>query len=155
VSVLPGHAVTDDELSSLGFSAHELKVQRVGVVLPIGTGCEWSTLGDVPESPGLYAFTVGDHEHQTVTYVGLTAHLWMVTKGRLPRGGGGRGGQRYGRPLHAGGTRVRINLLIAVEINKGHRVRHWVRPTQLELLEVEEEMFIRRWRLRELGWNLR
>jgi hypothetical protein len=139
----------------LGFSAHSLDVQRVGVMLPTGTGCEWTTLGEVPDSPGLYAFTVDNHEYQSVTYVGLTSHLWMITKGRLPHSGGGRGGQRYGRPLHAGGTRVRINLLIAVEIEKGRRVRHWVRPTPLHLLEVEEESFIRLWRLRELGWNLR
>jgi hypothetical protein len=32
-----------------------------------------------------------------VAYVGMTSHLWMVTRGRLPGGGGARGGQK-GRP---------------------------------------------------------
>jgi hypothetical protein len=30
----------------------------VAVDLPIGHGCEWATIGDVPRGPGLYAFTV-------------------------------------------------------------------------------------------------
>jgi hypothetical protein len=96
---------------------------------------------------------VDDGEHQAVTYVGMTTHLWMVTKGRLPRSGGGRGGQRYGRPRHAGATRVRINLLIAAEISKGHRIRHWLQPFEERSLADEEERLIRLRQLRHLGWN--
>jgi hypothetical protein len=153
MGMLAGYLITDDELRTHGFSVHDLQVHRADVLLPTGMGCEWTTLGEVPDSPGLYAFTVDDGEHQAVTYVGMTTHLWMVTKGRLPRSGGGRGGQRYGRPRHAGATRVRINLLIAAEINKGHRIRHWLLPTQARSLAYEEEKLIRRWQLRQLGWN--
>lgn len=153
MGVLPGHPVADDELQALGFAPHDLDVHRLDVTLSGGIGCEWTTLGEVPESRGLYAFTVNDDSTQHVAYVGLTTHLWMVTKGRLPRSGGARGGQRYGRPTHAGVTRQRINVLIALEIGKGHRVRHWLRPMPDASLAVEEEALIRRWRLRELGWN--
>jgi hypothetical protein len=55
--------------------------------------------------------------------------------------------------LHAGVTRKRINMLIALELVAGHLVQHWVRPLQKELLAVEEEVLIRRWRLRTVGWN--
>jgi hypothetical protein len=51
-----------------------------------------------PAGPGLYAFTVEDDRELRVAYVGLTSHLWMVTKGRLPGGQEARGGHRYGRP---------------------------------------------------------
>ncbi len=155
MSVLPGHAITDGQLCALGFGPHTLDVERVGIVLPTGMGCEWRTLGDVPESPGVYAFTVEDAEHQSVAYVGSTSHLWMVTKGRLPHSGGSRPGNRYGRPLYAADGRVRINILIAAEIKQGRRVRHWAQPLQASLLRAEEETLILRWRLREHGWNLR
>lgn len=65
-------------------------------------------------------------------YVGMTSHLWMVTKGRLPRGEGARPGQRYGRPKYAGLTRQRINAAIGEELRMGRRVRHWVRPVAIE-----------------------
>jgi hypothetical protein len=150
---LPGHPITHEELASLGFSAHDIVIRATGVLLPHGPGCEWTTLGDVPDSPGLYAFTVDDGVVQHVTYVGLTTHLWMVTKGRLPRSGGARPGQRYGRPKYAGITRQRVNVLIAAELDAGRRVRHWVRPLGPDALRREEERLIQQWRLRELGWN--
>jgi hypothetical protein len=153
VTALPGHPVTDEELVSLGFTAHDIVVRPVSVDLPGGRGCEWTTLGDVPDAPGLYAFTIDDGTHQHVAYVGLTTHLWMVTKGRLPRSGGARPGQRYGRPKYAGVTRQRVNILIAAELEAGRLVRHWLRPTSAADLRREEEALIQRWRLRQLGWN--
>ena len=93
----------------------------------------------VPDAPGLYAFTVEDEHQVRVAYVGLTGHLWMVTKGRLPGSGGARGGQRYGRPRHAGGTRQRVNILIAEQLRTGRVVRHWVRPLPAAVLRAEEE----------------
>ena len=45
--------------------------------------------------------------------------LWMVTMGRLPGSGGARGGQRYGRPRHAGETRQRVSILIAEQLRSG------------------------------------
>ena len=126
--LLPGHPVTDDELRRLGFAPHDIAVRATDLVLPTGAGCEWTTLGVVPDSPGLYAFTVDDGTVQHVAYVGLTTHLWMVTKGTLPRSGGARPGQRYGRPKYAGVTRQRVNVLVAAELAAGRRVRHWLRP---------------------------
>ncbi len=78
----------------------------------------------------------------------------MVTRGHLPKSGGARPGQRYGRPLYAGTTRKRINMLVAAELAAGRWVQHWVRPLQNELLIAEEEVLIQRWRLRQVGWNL-
>jgi hypothetical protein len=153
VQSLPGHPVSDEELSELEFRAFDLDVHSVDIQLPGGVGCTWTTIRDVPESPGVYAFTVDDGVSQCVAYVGRTSHLWMVTKGRLPRSGGARGGQRYGRPQHAGVTRRRVNLLIAAELRAGRRVRHWLRCAELPTLAVEEERLIRCWRLRTLGWN--
>ena len=151
---LPGHPVTEDELKALGFAPHDIDVHAVDVRLPGGIGCEWATLGDVPDAPGLYAFTVNDHAALHVTYVGLTTHLWMVTKGRLPRSGGARPGQRYGRPTYAGLTRQRVNILVAVELHAGHHVRHWLRTLAIDDLRYEEEALIQRWRLRQVGWNV-
>lgn len=87
-----------------------------------------------------------------MTYVGRTEHLWMVTKGQLP-GSGGRGGQRYGRPQHAGATRQRVNILIAEQLREGRSVRHWVRPGPVNELRAEEERLITEWDLRRVGWN--
>ena len=101
------------ELSAVGFRLLALEVSSLEVHLPTGTGCEWTTVGDVPGAPGLYAFTVQDGHDLRVVYVGLTSHLWMVTNGHLPGGAGARGGQRYGRPKHAGVARQRVNVLIA------------------------------------------
>jgi hypothetical protein len=98
----------------------------------------------------------------SVAYVGLTEHLWMVTKGRLPGSGGARPGQRYGRPKYAGITRKRVNVAIAEQLRSGRTVRHWLRPitepppSREELwrrLCTEEEILIKRWDLRRTGWN--
>jgi hypothetical protein len=94
-----------------------------------------------------------DDAHIRVTYVGLTEHLWMVTKGRLPGSGGARGGQRYGRPRHAGVTRQRVNILIAGQLRSGRVVRHWVRTLPVAALRAEEERLINSWNLRRVGWN--
>jgi hypothetical protein len=76
----------------------------------------------------------------------------MVTKARLP-GGGARGGQRYGRPRHAGATRQRVNILIAEQLWAERLVRHWVRQLPRAALRAEEERFITSWELRRIGWN--
>jgi hypothetical protein len=156
-----GFATTATELRRDGFVALVLKFRPTEVQLPFGTGCEWTTLGDVPRGPGLYAFTTGDDTDLRVLYVGLTEELWMVTKGRLPAGGA-RPGQRYGRPRYAGVTRQRVNALIAARVGAGEVIRHWVRPLdetsgdrtamRALLLELEEDL-IRQWDLRCVGWN--
>jgi hypothetical protein len=155
VGALLGFAVSAPELLVAGFMPLELRFERLDVSLPAGTGCEWATAGSVPVGPGLYAFTVEDNRELRVAYVGLTSHLWMVTKGRLPGGQGARGGQRYGRPRHADATRQRVNILIAEQVRVGRRVRHWVRPTPAAALRAEQERLISSWRLRQNGWNRR
>jgi hypothetical protein len=154
-AALPGFAVSALELSAAGFVPLELRFERLNIGLPSGLGCEWTTTGCVPAGPGLYAFTVEDDRELRVAYVGLTSHLWMVTKGRLPSGQGARGGQRYGRPRHAGATRQRVNVLIAEQVRAGRRVQHWVRPTPAAALHAEEERLISSWKLRVNGWNRR
>jgi hypothetical protein len=153
MSSLPGHPVADHDLHALGFAPHDLAFDATVIALPGGVGRAWTTLGEVPDAAGLYAFTVDDGVSQHVTYVGKTSHLWMVTKGRLPRSAGARPGQRYGRPRYSGATRQRINVLVAAEVAANRRVRHWLRPLAAPLLSSEEERLIRHWRLRELGWN--
>jgi hypothetical protein len=87
---IPGTPVTTDDLRGLGFQRHNLHVRCAS--LPAGPGCEWDTLGDVPKTAGLYAFTVEDDVMVLrVVYVGMTTHLWMVTIGSLPNGGGHEG----------------------------------------------------------------
>jgi hypothetical protein len=156
---MPGHPVTEEELTALGFLP--LALEMLGTVqLLTGVGTNWNTTGHIPDAPGHYLFTVEDGEHMSVAYVGLTSHLSMVTKGTMP-GTGGRGGQRYGRPKHAGVTRKRVNTLVTEQLQLGRVVRHWVRamPRSATLSETsrlllsEEELLIRGWRLRELGWN--
>lgn len=92
----------------------------------------------------------------------MTEDLWMVTKGRLPSGQS-RPGQRYGRPLYAGATRQRINGLVREQLLLGKNIRHWVsllanpasgREELRSQLLAREEMLIRRWDLRRVGWNL-
>jgi hypothetical protein len=151
--VLPGHPVTVEELSAAGFRPLALKVSSLEVDLPTGSGCEWTTVGEVPDAAGLYAFTVEDGDDLRVVYVGLTSHLWMVTKGHLPGCAGARGGQRYGRPRHAGVTRQRVNVLIAEQLRAGRLVRHWVCPVPKAILRNEEERLIAGWNLRRVGWN--
>ena len=108
-----GTSVASAELLSLKFAPYRLFFRTGVVSMPEGVGCEWDTIGQVPAGPGLYAFTVhaGSGDWVQVMYAGLTTHLWMVTKGTMP-GGIARGGQRYGRPRHAGATRKRVNVEI-------------------------------------------
>jgi hypothetical protein len=140
---------------------HLFRRQDPTVELPDGPACEWTTAGDVPKGPGLYAFTIGPDDALRVMYVGLTEEVWTVAKGRLP-GGGARLGQRYGRPRYAGATRQRINALIAPHAAKGVLVRHCVKPIvdppadraglRAHLLD-EEQTLIAQWALRQDGWN--
>jgi hypothetical protein len=44
-------------------------------------------------------------------------------------------------------------FLSPLRLARGRRVRHWLSPVPDAALAVEEEALIRRWRLRELGWN--
>lgn len=160
-SAFPGFAVTAADLRALGFVPLLLDVRSTEVELPYGQACEWTTVGDIPKGPGIYAFTSGDDEDLRVMYLGLTEELWMVTKGRLPNGGA-RPGQRYGRPRYAGVTRQRVNGLIGEQLRAGKLILHWVRPLaeaptdrgalRDRLLEVEQEL-ITRWELRRVGWN--
>jgi hypothetical protein len=125
-----GRRLPPAELSSLGFRSLDMTIGRIDLELTGGMGCEWTTVGDVPDAPGLYASTLhrASEDDLRVVYVGMTENLWMVTKGRLPRGGGARGGQRYGRPTHAGETRQRVNVEVLRAHLDGWTVRHWVRP---------------------------
>ena len=158
---LPGRLVSTSELNDEGFVPLKLEVRKLDAEYPFGRGCEWTTLGNVPKGPGVYAFTVGEDNNLHVTYVGLTEELWMVTKGRLPNGGA-RPGQRYGRPRYAGVTRQRINGLVGEQLVLGRLVRHWVSPIVNPLsdradvrgqLVLREEQLIQRWDLRLVGWN--
>ncbi|MEP9380775.1 hypothetical protein [Nocardioides sp. KR10-350] len=155
----PGRRMTATELRDHGFDAYELLFHdrsQAGY-------CNWDTLGSVPDAPGLYAFTLSQEpsaEEITVMYVGMTTHLWMVTKGQVP-GGIVRPGQRYGRPQWAGVTRVRVNANVALAHDLGLHVQHWLRPIRASMsaaeiryvLRDEEEQLITRWGLREVGWN--
>jgi hypothetical protein len=149
----PGQPITAADLATVGFQPLDLQVTSLEVDLPSGLGCEWTTIGETPAASGLYAFTVEDDHQIRVAYVGLTKHLWMVTKGRLPNSGGARGGQRYGRPRHAGVTRQRVNVLIAEQLRAGRIVRHWFCPHLAAALRAEEERLITGWDLRRVGWN--
>ena len=153
IGPLPGTPSSEGELRGLGFTPHVLRFDPDPVNWPGGIELNWTTSGDVPDSPGLYAFTVSHAEQLHVAYGGLTTHLWMVTKGYLPRSGGARGGQRYSRPKHAGVTRKRINALIALEVAAGRTVTHWLAPMPAQKIAVLEEQLIRRWNLRTTGWN--
>lgn len=155
-SVPIGTPVSAELLQQLGFTSHPLRFRtEMG---PVGF-CEWDTLGAIPEAAGLYAFVLmhPDWAEQRVTYVGMTSHLWMVTKGALPRGGGARAGNRYGRYRYAGATRARVNALVAGARRAECEVTHWLSAramsSPLELAQLEEDL-ITRWRLRESGWNI-
>ena len=103
-----GTVVTRHDLTLRGFVPHKLAFRTVDFS---GAFCEWDTIGVVPDSAGLYAFVLRNDDRPgelRVAYVGKTRNLWMVTKGRLPRNGGARGPQRYGRWKHAGETRARV-----------------------------------------------
>lgn len=128
-----GHPVPLTELTDLGFQPLDVRVERTDVPVAGGVGCEWRTTGDVPDAPGLYAFTLRraeDRDGLRVVYVGMTEHLWMVTKGRLPDSASARGAQRYGRPKHAGQTRQRVNM----EIRRAHLLG-WTSSTGFVLME--------------------
>ena len=157
-----GTVVPVSELSDLGFIAFDLRFRPEIVPTPLGPGTDWDTVGDPPPGPGLYLFTTEDPSQPSslrVVYVGLTSNLWMVAKGQLP-GGNARGGQRYGRPKHAGQTRQRINIEITRARRDGLEVRHWMKPMTipdgedvgLHLRRAEEELIVG-WSLRTAGWN--
>jgi hypothetical protein len=159
----PGLPTTEEALRTEGFTPLDFEFREVDLQLSFGSACEWTTKGDVPSGPGLYAFAVEAREELQVLYVGLTEELWMITKGCTPDGKA-RLGQRYGRPRYAGVTRQRVNALIAQHLRRGRRVRHWIRPLEnvlanptdmRHLLERTEEELISRWKLRQLGWNPR
>ena len=156
-----GTPVVRNYLTHLGFVEHRLQLVADADV-PEGGLIGWDTLGAIPEAPGLYCF-VGQKTPSNglrVFYVGMTSHLWMVTRGQLP-GGIARGGQRYGRPKHAGSTRQRVNAEVARLAADGWTCSHWLRaveaptdPASLEvLLRSEESRLIARWNLRVVGWN--
>ena len=55
-------------------------------------------------------------------------------------------------------------VLLTEQLLLGRQVRHWVRPLALAavdqvevkaMLVSEEDRLIRRWHLREVGWNIR
>src|SRR5437870_1848463 len=106
----PGYPVIEDDLAALGFAPLSIELRRT-IAFPTGLGCEWNTIGVVPDGPGHYLFTVESSDDIRVAYAGKTGHLWMVTKG-FARGRGSRPGERYGRPIHAGENRRRINFLV-------------------------------------------
>jgi hypothetical protein len=159
--VVAGTPVARDNLTRLGFVEHPLKLVTDADV-PEGGLIGWDTLGPVPDAPGLYCF-VGQKDPSNelrVFYVGMTSHLWMVAKGQLPDGIT-RGGQRYGRPKHAGTTRQRVNAEVARLVADGWTFSHWLRaveaPTEPAtlgaLLRAEESRLIAIWDLRVVGWN--
>jgi hypothetical protein len=78
----------------------------------------------------------------------------MVTKGCLPGTNQARGGQRYGRPKHAGATRKRVNQLATAQLDQGRTLQHWLRPAPLNQIRLLEEELIARWRTRTTGWNV-
>lgn len=157
-----GTPITRAELVAEGFNQHHLAFRTSDYWSGV---CEWDTDGTVPDSGGLYAFILhpgGDllGNDLRAVYVGLTGHLWMVTKGTRP-GGGPRGPQRYGRHKHAAPTRLRVNGLIADAKSQGFGVSHWVRPAPIPSgvdarvhLRPDEEELIVRWGLRREGWNV-
>lgn len=151
-----GTPVETDLLSKLGFVPYAL---RFRAEVSANAQCEWDTVGLVPDAAGVYAFVLGhvDWPSLHVVYVGKTSHLWMVTKGTLPRGGGARAGNRYGRHKYAGATRVRVNALVAEARQSGCDVTHWLSPRpslSASQLGALEEDLIAGWRLRETGWNV-
>lgn len=159
--VVAGTPVARDRLTLLGFVEHPLKLVTDADVPEAGL-IGWDTLGSIPNSAGLYCF-VGQKNPSSelrVFYVGMTSHLWMVTKGQLP-GGIARGGQRYGRPRHAGTTRQRVNAEVARLSTDGLRFSHWLcavesapdPATMVAALRTEEARLIAMWDLRVVGWN--
>jgi hypothetical protein len=169
----PGNGVPVDLLLSMGFTPLRLEVHTSGIALPGGPGCAWDTLGVVPDSAGQYLFSQQagvdplhlpqPGERVNVTYSGCTTHLFMVTHGYRPHPRRPRGPQRYGRPVHAGPTRKRVNQAVTRAVTHGLTVHHWVRPVKHDpaartpgaALLAAEEALIAQWQLRTLGWNRR
>jgi hypothetical protein len=152
-----GTRTSDAELRRRGFIPFTLRFTNPLLELPEGPGAEWDTIGAIPAAPGLYAFTIqAPRGPLRVVYVGMTTHLWMVTKGRLPSGAS-RPGQRYGHPRYAGATRKRINTGLAEAHRQGMVVTHWLHPVEASMTDSElrarEEALIQLWNLRRLGWN--
>lgn len=151
-----GCLVSLDELNRRGF--RRLDIEFVGDIQQLASGpCRnWNSIGQVPDSEGLYAFVLEKNEESRVAYVGRTAHLWMVTKGSLP-GVHARPGQRYGRPKYAGVTRERINALVLQATDAGYTVSHWVCPRGegATALDLAERALIAEWDLVACGWNRR
>ncbi len=159
--VVAGTPLAWEDLTRLGFVEHQLEAVPDADV-PEGGLIGWNTLGPVPDAPGLYCF-VGQQNQSSelrVFYVGMTSHLWMVARGQLP-GGIARGGQRYGRPKHAGTTRQRVNAEVARLAADGWRFSHWLRAVEPPpdaamldaLLRAEESRLIKMWDLRVVGSN--
>lgn len=159
--VVAGRPVMREELAQLGFVEHQLEPVPGGDVTEAGL-IGWNTLGPIPDAPGVYCFVGRPNQSSElrVFYVGMTSHLWMVAKGTLPSGIA-RGGQRYGRPKHAGTTRQRVNAEVARLVSDGWTFSHWLRaveapsdPAMLEaVLRAEESHLITMWGLRVVGWN--
>lgn len=153
---LPGTACTRAELMSGGYLPLHLSIEGRVQIPGYGLGTNWTTTSSVPDSAGLYLFTVQDGQQLRVVYVGRTSHLSMVTKGVHPHAKNpGRGPQRYGRPLNGGDTRKRINALATEQLALGRTLLHWVRAMRddADLLRIEEEIAIVDWDLRRVGWN--
>ena len=149
--------VQEPELRALGFHPLHLRwLERRHEHHGIGTCRDFDVEGDVPTAGGLYLFARRNDDEIDIRYVGMTTHLWMVTKGRLPSGAA-RGGQRYGRPKHAGVTRARINAALTTAADRGEVVTPWVRPTagtaSAAQLREQEEIAIQRWQTRRYGLN--
>jgi hypothetical protein len=153
---LPNH-VTNDELHAAGYHRLHLTWRGARFEHPLYDRCrDFDVAADVPQSQGLYLFGLETAAGVDIRYVGMTTHLWMVTRGRLPDGRA-RGGQRYGRPRHAGPTRQRINAAMTAETERGAVVGLWINPRHepggTSSLRLEEEKAIERWQLRSHGLN--
>lgn len=95
---MPGMPEDEGAMHGLGWLPLRLDFECKEVDLgPVGFGRKWRTADPAPAGPGLYVFTVESPGRLHVCYAGMTEHLWMVTKGRLPCGAA-RGGNRYGDP---------------------------------------------------------
>lgn len=158
---VPGFSVSRPELCELGFLEHSLEIVGPADALATGDGMDWNTLGPTPTGPGLYCFVADElgSDSPRVMYVGLSTQLSGIAAGIDPRKGA-RGGQRYGRPRHAGVTRKRINAEASRLIQDGQIVTHWFaalgvpdREDPRAFLRREEERLIVRWELRSCGWN--
>jgi hypothetical protein len=163
--------VTRDELVSDGWKSYPLKWLSETHEHPrYGQMRDFDVPGEVPRFPGLYAYTLDLDDLVDLVdlvemkYVGQSEHLWMVTKGNRPDvpSGSGRGGQRYGRPKHAGDTRKWVNSRLTLSKSVGRTALIWVQykvalADQFTRVCAEHEA-INRWqsRIPELGgygWN--